>query len=150
MEADDPIAIVIEVLNPFQPALDDTDNLYRLYQLFEGFRSLPDRDRAAPAMFSPADAPHRMHGQPPAQYRTAERQVVAVGATHSFCAPSCFRADSPICTRFLKLLKSEGYSKSDAVRDPVSLNDELPCRLTAAKTSPSGSAASVDWIRGNT
>ena len=48
MEADDPIAIVIEALNPFQPALDDTDNLYRLYQLFEGFRALPDRDRAAP------------------------------------------------------------------------------------------------------
>jgi hypothetical protein len=52
MEADDPIAIVIEALNPFQPTRDDTDNLYRLYQLFEGFRSLPDRDRAGPAMFS--------------------------------------------------------------------------------------------------
>jgi len=47
MEADDPIAIVIEALNPFQTR-DDTDNLYRLYQLFDGFRALPDRDRAAP------------------------------------------------------------------------------------------------------
>lgn len=52
MEADDPIAIVIAALNSFEPSRDDTDNLYRLYQLFEGFRSLPDRHRAALAMFS--------------------------------------------------------------------------------------------------
>ena len=51
MEADDPIAVVIAALNSFEPARDDTDNLYRLYQLFEGFSSLPDRHRAAPAMF---------------------------------------------------------------------------------------------------
>jgi hypothetical protein len=51
MEPDDPIAVVVAALNSFEPARDDTDNLYRLYQLFEGFSSLPDRDRAAPAMF---------------------------------------------------------------------------------------------------
>ena len=52
MEADDPIAVVIAALNSFEPARDDTDNLYRLYQLFEGFRSLPDRERVMPVMFS--------------------------------------------------------------------------------------------------
>jgi len=52
MEAHDQIAIVIAALNSFEPSRDDTDNLYRLYQLFEGFRSLPDRNRVAPAMFS--------------------------------------------------------------------------------------------------
>src|SRR5713101_4519749 len=51
MEADDRIAVVIAALNSFEPSRDDTDNLYRLNQLFEGFRSLPDRDRVAPAMF---------------------------------------------------------------------------------------------------
>ena len=51
MEADDPITVVIAALNSFEPSRDDTDNLYRLYQLFEGFSSLPDRDRVAPAMF---------------------------------------------------------------------------------------------------
>lgn len=49
--ADDTIATLIAALNSFEPGRDDTDNLYRLYQLFEDFRSLPDRDRAAPAMF---------------------------------------------------------------------------------------------------
>jgi hypothetical protein len=29
MEADDPVAIVIAALNSFEPARDDTDNLYR-------------------------------------------------------------------------------------------------------------------------
>jgi hypothetical protein len=48
---DDPINDIIAVLNTFEPGRDDTDNLYRLYQLFEGFCSLPDRHRAAPAMF---------------------------------------------------------------------------------------------------
>jgi hypothetical protein len=52
MEAHDQIAIVIAALNSFEPSRDDTDSLYRLYQLFEGFRSLPDRDRVAQAMFS--------------------------------------------------------------------------------------------------
>ena len=52
MEAVDAIAVVIAALNSFEPGRDDTDNLYRLYQLFEGFRSLPDRHRAALAMFS--------------------------------------------------------------------------------------------------
>jgi hypothetical protein len=33
MEADDPLAIVIGVLNSFQPGRDDTDNLYHLRQL---------------------------------------------------------------------------------------------------------------------
>jgi len=33
MEADDPIAIVIEALNSFQPGWDDTDNLYLRYKL---------------------------------------------------------------------------------------------------------------------
>jgi len=51
MDTDDPIAAVIAALNSFEPSRDDTDNVYRLYQLFEGFRSLPDRERAAPAMF---------------------------------------------------------------------------------------------------
>jgi hypothetical protein len=48
---DDPINDIIAALNTFEPGRDDTDNLYHLYQLFEGFRSLPDRDRAALAMF---------------------------------------------------------------------------------------------------
>jgi hypothetical protein len=52
MEADDPIAVVIAVVNSFEPSRDDADNLYRLYQLFEGFRCLPDRHCAALAMFS--------------------------------------------------------------------------------------------------
>ena len=52
MEVDDAIANLIEALNSFAPGRDDTDNLYRLYDLFEGFGSLPDRERVAPAMFS--------------------------------------------------------------------------------------------------
>jgi hypothetical protein len=52
MEAHDPIAIVIAALNSFEPSRDDIDNLHRLYRLFEGFRSLPDRERVAPAMFN--------------------------------------------------------------------------------------------------
>jgi hypothetical protein len=52
MEAHDQIAIVIAALNAFEPSRDDTDNLYRLYRVFEGFRSVPDRDRVAPAVFS--------------------------------------------------------------------------------------------------
>jgi hypothetical protein len=51
MLADDPVAVVIAALNSFEPSRDDTDNLYRLYQLFEGFGCLPDRHRAAPAVF---------------------------------------------------------------------------------------------------
>ncbi|WP_334484472.1 hypothetical protein [Bradyrhizobium algeriense] len=50
MEVCDPITTVIVALNSFEPSPDDTD--IRLYQLFEGFRSLPGRDRVAPAMFS--------------------------------------------------------------------------------------------------
>jgi hypothetical protein len=45
MEADDPIAVVIATLNSFEPARD-TENLYRLYQLFEGFDSMPACDSA--------------------------------------------------------------------------------------------------------
>ena len=52
MEADDPVTVLIAALNSFEPSRDDTGNLYRLYQLFEGFRSLPDRDRVVPAIFS--------------------------------------------------------------------------------------------------
>jgi hypothetical protein len=52
METDDPVAVVIAALNSFEPARHDTENLYHLYRLFEGFRSLPGRDRAVPAMFS--------------------------------------------------------------------------------------------------
>jgi hypothetical protein len=40
---DDPINDIIAALNTFEPGRDDTDNLYRLYDLFEG------RYRAAPA-----------------------------------------------------------------------------------------------------
>jgi hypothetical protein len=50
--ADDTIATLFAALNSFEPGRDDTDNLYRLYELFEGFRSLPDRERVAPAMLS--------------------------------------------------------------------------------------------------
>jgi hypothetical protein len=46
---DDPINDIIAALNTSEPGRDETDNLYRLYDLFEGFRSLPDRYRAAPA-----------------------------------------------------------------------------------------------------
>jgi len=52
MEADDLVAVVIAALNSFEPSRDDTDNEYRLNQLFEGFGSVPNRDRAAPAMFA--------------------------------------------------------------------------------------------------
>jgi len=52
MEAHDPIAIVIAALNSFEPSREDTDNVYRPYQLFEGFQPLPDRERVARAMFS--------------------------------------------------------------------------------------------------
>jgi hypothetical protein len=52
MEPGDPVAVLIAALNSFEPSRDDTDNLNRLYRLFEGFGSLPDRHRAAPAMFS--------------------------------------------------------------------------------------------------
>jgi hypothetical protein len=48
--ADDPIAIVISLLNSFEPSSDDTE--FRLCRLFERFRSLPDRHRASSAMFS--------------------------------------------------------------------------------------------------
>ena len=49
---DDPINDIIAALNTFEAGRADTDNLYRLYQIFDGFSSLPDRYRAAPAMFA--------------------------------------------------------------------------------------------------
>jgi hypothetical protein len=50
-EADSRIVALIAALNSFEPSRDDIDKLYDLYRLFEGFHSLPDRDRVAPALF---------------------------------------------------------------------------------------------------
>src|SRR5262245_5121478 len=52
METDDAIAYVIEALNSFEQGRDDTDNLYRLYEFFEDFGSLPDRELVGPAIVS--------------------------------------------------------------------------------------------------
>lgn len=103
MEADDPIAIVIEALNPFQLALDDTDNLYRLYQLsrvfalcligialrramFSLLERFPDAEFGSPGPLVQELEAVRRQPTHHAQYRTAERpkRVMAVGATHSF------------------------------------------------------------------
>lgn len=48
----DQLSIAIAALELFEPSDDDSDNVYRLYQIFEGFRNLPSRERAVPAMFS--------------------------------------------------------------------------------------------------
>jgi hypothetical protein len=48
----DPIDAVIAALDTFVPARDETDNLFFLYELLGGFRALPGRERATPAMFS--------------------------------------------------------------------------------------------------
>lgn len=48
----DQISDKIAAIESFVPTDDDTDNVYYLYQIFEGFRSLSHRERAIPAMFS--------------------------------------------------------------------------------------------------
>jgi hypothetical protein len=80
MEGHDQIAIVIAALNAFEPSRDDTDNLYRLSRVFEGFRSVPDRDRVASAVFS------LLERFPDAQ--------MAIRATRSAGTPSRFRTDA--------------------------------------------------------
>jgi len=53
--SDDPVDAVIAALNAFRPAddkYDDVENQARLYKILEGFRSLPGRERAMPAMFA--------------------------------------------------------------------------------------------------
>lgn len=47
----DAVQAVIEALSCFTPD-DETDNVWRLYQLFEGFGELPHREAAMPAMFA--------------------------------------------------------------------------------------------------
>lgn len=89
MEPSDPVAIVIAALNSFEPSRDDTDNLYRLYQLFEGFGSLPDRHRAAPAMLmrgllaipKPGAAEARTQG------RSLQGRSAAEDGEHGFLVP---------------------------------------------------------------
>jgi len=48
----DPIDDVIAALHAFEPGHDDTDNVPRLYEIFDNFGSLTQRARAMPAMFS--------------------------------------------------------------------------------------------------
>ena len=48
----DSIDLVINALQTLVPSDDDSDNVGRLYNIFEGFRSLPGRERAMPTMFS--------------------------------------------------------------------------------------------------
>ena len=43
---------VIAALNAFVPSDNDVDNMHRLYQIFEGFRSQNGRERAAPAILA--------------------------------------------------------------------------------------------------
>jgi hypothetical protein len=46
------IQAVAEALAKFEPSEEGTDNVYRLYQLFEGFRTLENREPIAPAIFA--------------------------------------------------------------------------------------------------
>ena len=46
------ISETIAAIESFVPTDDDTDNVYHLYQIFDGFRSLSHRERAVLAMFS--------------------------------------------------------------------------------------------------
>jgi hypothetical protein len=43
---------VIAALDAFQPSAVDTHNVHRLYEIFDGFRSLSGRERAAPAIYA--------------------------------------------------------------------------------------------------
>lgn len=88
MEADDPIAVVIAALNSFEPARDDTDNLYRLYQLFEGFHSLPDRERVMPVMFSLLERfPDAEFGSPGPLVQELEAIPGLFAPIARFCSP---------------------------------------------------------------
>ena len=46
------VQAVIEALASFEAEHDETGNMHRLYQIFEDFESLPNRELAMPAMFS--------------------------------------------------------------------------------------------------
>jgi hypothetical protein len=46
------IQMVAEALAQFEPSDDETDNVHRLRQLFEGFRTLENRDPIAPTIFA--------------------------------------------------------------------------------------------------
>jgi hypothetical protein len=50
--ADDPIDSIIAALDKFEPSDYDADNLVRLCEIFNGFRSLRQRARGMPAIFS--------------------------------------------------------------------------------------------------
>ena len=46
------IKTVIEALNEFIAVENDSENVERLYEIFDGFRMQPDREKALPAMFA--------------------------------------------------------------------------------------------------
>jgi len=71
---------VIAALSAFEPSSIDTENVHRLYEIFNGFRSVPGRERAAPAIYallerfpgadlgSPGPLVHEMEAMP--EYQT--------------------------------------------------------------------------------
>ena len=59
------VRAVIEALSSFEAVQDETENLHRLYQILEGFDSLPNRELAMPAMFSLMERfPEALFGSP--------------------------------------------------------------------------------------
>ena len=59
------VQAVIEALSSFEAAHDETENFRRLYQILEGFDSLPNRELAMPAMFSLMERfPEALFGSP--------------------------------------------------------------------------------------
>jgi hypothetical protein len=49
---DTKLSVVIQRLEQFAPLDDEGDTNARLYEIFEGFRELPDRSPAMPAIYS--------------------------------------------------------------------------------------------------
>lgn len=46
-----PINFVISALNAFKPVDYDVENIGILYDIFQNFQSIPDREQAIPAIF---------------------------------------------------------------------------------------------------
>src|SRR5262245_10945263 len=83
------VEAVIEALTRFGAEDDETENVYQLYQIFEGFESLPNRELAMPAMFSllerfpeglfgsPGPLVHELEAMPRSEYQSALQRSVA-------------------------------------------------------------------------
>src|SRR5262245_1529631 len=111
----DPISDLIAALDGFVPARDDTENLYRLYQMFRDFRGLPGRDRAMQSMYSllerfpdadlgsPGPLVHELEAMP--GYRPLLRESLRRQPSHltAWMASRCLNTELPSNERELWL-----------------------------------------------